>query len=479
MMAKSLAYLLLLTVATLTQAAFFYPDAVSSEIEHILVDTHGAYASGFADAITPCSNYVSGAQTFGRETAAQWLRVAFHDFVTARVDKGTGGIDASIGFETLREEDSGSAFNDSFAFFRPYVNARVSMADIVALSVSMSVGNCGGPQIPVRGGRIDATGMGEEGVPAPETSLEQTLEFFANAGFNQVDSIGLTACGHTMGSVHHGGFPTVVGPEAVTPSNTAGGIHFDSTVDVFDMKVVHEYIDGTGNQGGPLVTSFNESSRSDLRLYESDGNATMYQLYEQEESFLNTCVPLMQRMVETVPKEVVLSDIISPMAVKPVNATFDFASDGSLVFKGYIRVCPKSIRSILHMQILTHLGTRTCRLNATKNHHAESKLPLNNHPLSRIRNRNERLWHNRLLSFLFCGRQPLQSTIIYHNILFHDIQIHHPILFLLRSPNSLILFLVFIHKSQCNNCTATILQHTESLGQSTDSTTRNLGTSDR
>ncbi|PQE10601.1 WSC domain-containing protein [Rutstroemia sp. NJR-2017a WRK4] len=337
-MAKPLVYLLLLTVAALTQAAFFYPDAVSSEIEHILVDTHGAYASGFADAITPCSNYVSGAQTFGRETAAQWLRVAFHDFVTARVNEGTGGIDASIGFETLREEDSGSAFNDSFAFFRPYVNARVSMADIVALSVSMSVGNCGGPQIPVRGGRIDATGMGEEGVPAPETSLEQTLEFFANAGFNQVDSIGLTACGHTMGSVHHGGFPTVVGPEAVTPSNTAGGIHFDSSVDVFDMKVVHEYIDGTGNQGGPLVTSFNESSRSDLRLYESDGNATMHQLYEQEESFLNTCVPLMQRMVETVPKEVVLSDIISPMAVKPVNATFDFASDGSLVFKGYIRV---------------------------------------------------------------------------------------------------------------------------------------------
>jgi hypothetical protein len=479
-MAKALALLLLLTVTALTQAAFFYPDAVSSEIEHILVDTHGAYASGFADAITPCSNYVSGAQTLGRETAAQWLRVAFHDFVTARVNEGTGGIDASIGFETLREEDSGSAFNDSFAFFRPYVHARVSMADIVALSVSMSVGNCGGPQIPVRGGRIDATGMGEEGVPAPETSLEETLEFFANAGFDQVDSIGLTACGHTMGSVHHGGFPTVVGPEAVNnKTNTAGGIHFDSTVDVFDMKVVHEYIDGTGNQGGPLVTSFNESSRSDLRLYESDGNATMRQLYEQEESFLNTCVPLMQRMVETVPKEVVLSDIISPMAIKPVNATFDFASDGSLVFKGYIRVCSKSIGFILHMQILTHLGSRTSRFNATKNHHAESKLPLDNHPLSRIHNRNERLWHNRLLSFLFCGRQTLQSTIIHRNLLLHDIQIHHPILFHLRGSNSLLLFLIFIDKGQRNDCPTTILQLTKSFDKSTDPATRHFGTGDR
>lgn len=330
----------LLGLFVAADATFFYPDAQTSELEHILVDTHGAYASGFADAITPCSNYVSGGPTFGRETAAQWLRVAFHDFVTARVDEGIGGIDASIGFETLREEDSGSAFNDSFAFFRPYVNARVSMADLVALSVSMSIGNCGGPQIPVRGGRIDATGPGPEGVPAPETSLELTLEYFANAGFNQVDSIGLTACGHTMGSVHHGGFPTVVGNETVNPNNnSAGGIHFDATVDVFDKKVVHEYVDGIGNRGGPLVTSFNESSRSDLRLYESDGNVTMRGFYDLGDGFLNACVPLMQRMVETVPKEVVLSDIVSPMIIKPINVTLDFSPDGSLILNGAIRVC--------------------------------------------------------------------------------------------------------------------------------------------
>jgi hypothetical protein len=42
------------------------------------------------------------------------------------VSAGTGGVDASIGLETLRAEDSGTAFNDSFAFFRPYVNAQVS-----------------------------------------------------------------------------------------------------------------------------------------------------------------------------------------------------------------------------------------------------------------------------------------------------------------------------------------------------------------
>jgi hypothetical protein len=54
----------------------------------------------------------------GRTTAAQWIRVAFHDFVTADAAAGTGGLDASIGFETLRAENSGTAFNDSFSFFR-------------------------------------------------------------------------------------------------------------------------------------------------------------------------------------------------------------------------------------------------------------------------------------------------------------------------------------------------------------------------
>jgi hypothetical protein len=141
-----------------------------------------------------------------------------------------------------------------------------------------------------------------------------------------------------MGSVHHGGFPTVVGLEAVSDNNTAGGVHFDSTVAVFDTDVLNEYLDGTGNQGGPLVTSFNVSSRSDLRLYESDGNATMIKLRDSGAEFLNTCSNLLQRMVETVPKGVVLSDIVSPLSVKPINATLDFDSRGNLIFIGAIRV---------------------------------------------------------------------------------------------------------------------------------------------
>jgi hypothetical protein len=162
----------------------------------------------------------------------------------------------------------------------------------------------------------------------------------------------------------------VVGPEAVTANNTQGGIHFDLTVDVFDPLVVHEYLNGTGHQGGPLVTSFNVSSRSDLRLYESDDNVTMINLANQGERFLDTCNVLFQRMVEVVPSDVHLSEIISPMQVKPINATLDFDISGNLIFKGYIRV--SLVLESLQIHFLTSLDSNTnfwiCSSNPHSHH---------------------------------------------------------------------------------------------------------------
>ena len=48
------------------------------------------------------------------------------DFVTANVAAGTGGIDASIGFETHRPENVGPAFNDSLIVFSVFFNAKLS-----------------------------------------------------------------------------------------------------------------------------------------------------------------------------------------------------------------------------------------------------------------------------------------------------------------------------------------------------------------
>ena len=38
---------------------------------------------------------------------------------------------------------------------------------------------------------------------------------------------------------------------------------------------LQQYLSGTGNRGGPLVTTANKTVQSDLRLFESDHNATI------------------------------------------------------------------------------------------------------------------------------------------------------------------------------------------------------------
>lgn len=141
--------------------------------------------------------------------------------MTADVAAGTGGIDASIGFETHRPENVGAAFNDSLFVFAFSISAKASsrfpiarpnsrafanhgtVADLIALGTAMAIGTCGGPPIPLRGGRIDATVAGPSGVCQPETDLQTTLASFSSAGFNQADAIALTACGHTMGGYCH------------------------------------------------------------------------------------------------------------------------------------------------------------------------------------------------------------------------------------------------------------------------------------
>jgi len=207
------------------------------------------------------------------------------------------------------------------------------------MGTATSVGNYGGPKLPYRGGRIDATGPGPSGVPAPDTDLPTTFQYFANAGFNKIDAIKLTACGHTLGSVHHGGFPTVVNNSTVTPNNTQGASHLDTTNAQFDIRVVNEYLTGTGELGGPLVTSFNVSSRSDLRLYTSDNNATMRILSQSTDLFFDVCVDVLSRAMNTVPENVTLSDVIEPIEWKPMNTTFDCdGKSGKLILTGMIRV---------------------------------------------------------------------------------------------------------------------------------------------
>jgi len=84
--------------------------------------------------------------------------------------------------------------------------------------------------------------------------------------------------------------------------------------------------------------SYNDTMNSDKRLYESDNNATMRTLFTQGAGFLNTCVELMGRAINTVPAGVQLSEPITVMPVKPVNVTYDFSENGKLMLSGKIRI---------------------------------------------------------------------------------------------------------------------------------------------
>lgn len=60
-------------------------------------------------------------------------------------------------------------------------------ADLVALGVVQAVGSCGGPHIPFRVGRIDASGPGNFGTPEPETPIDETLSRAKISGYSQTE----------------------------------------------------------------------------------------------------------------------------------------------------------------------------------------------------------------------------------------------------------------------------------------------------
>lgn len=99
----------------------------------------------------------------------------------------------------------------------------------------------GGPKIPFRGGRIDATEANTPGVPEPQQDLASHVASFSRQGFTQEEMIGLVACGHSFGGVQHTAFPDTVDASS-DPHNTDGNAPFDSTLAAFDNNVSVVYV---------------------------------------------------------------------------------------------------------------------------------------------------------------------------------------------------------------------------------------------
>jgi hypothetical protein len=80
----------------LGEAQVTWPNAID-ELEDVMFLNSGYGSRGFGTHVTPCSFSEFGA---GRNTAAEWLRIGFHDMATTNAFVGThGGVDGSIQFE--------------------------------------------------------------------------------------------------------------------------------------------------------------------------------------------------------------------------------------------------------------------------------------------------------------------------------------------------------------------------------------------
>ncbi|KAF8194048.1 heme peroxidase [Mycena galopus ATCC 62051] len=313
--------------------------------------------------IRPCTQFHGGPKT-GRANVADWIRTAYHDMATHNIADGTGGMDASIRFaaEQARPEDVGDGFSNTLSDVLDISDRYASIADVLALAAISAIENCGGPQIAFRGGRIDAGVPNSPGVPQPQDTLNSHIASFARQGFTQKEMIGLVACGHTFGGVQHAPFPDIV-PQVNDPNNTQSAVHFDSTFVQFDNNVATEYISGTTQN--PLVVGLNDTTNSDKRIFGSDGNATMRSFASSPQLFASTCADLFARMLNTVPKGVQLTEVLTPLPVRP---DIDLILAGNVLqFSGTVRLWnvtddPSRIVRLLWNDHLGHTHNATLAL---------------------------------------------------------------------------------------------------------------------
>ncbi|KAF1965650.1 heme peroxidase [Bimuria novae-zelandiae CBS 107.79] len=321
-------YLALAVLTSVSTADYVWPGE-HDHMEDLLYLQFGFNRFGFVDGILSCG---FGQSVQGSQNSAEWIRTAYHDMATADVEAGTGGLDMSIMFELNRDENRGNAFGNTFGHLANFYATRSSGADLLARVCWRSRSVCGGYDVLLRVGRIDATEAGRSGVPEPQQDLDTHTKMFAMQGFNQTEMIELVACGHTLGGVHHEDFPEITGVD------TKGQVtHFEygNSNTAFDNQVVTEYLQG--NTSNPLVSGSNDTTNSDKRIFAAGGNKTMQALSDPT-YFQERCQSLMTRMIDTVPSTVTLSEPLTPIDIKPYINMLALNTKGTLDFSGYIRV---------------------------------------------------------------------------------------------------------------------------------------------
>ena len=236
-------------------------------------------------------------------------------------------------------------------YFAQFFNSKASMADLLALGVVSAVKACGGPDVALRAGRIDATsGAAEPQLPDPGESIEKLTGRFSLMGFSPQEMIQLVACGHTIGAVHKGvsGGLDPTSDESINDAGSKGQFQFDSTPASFDNAVAREFCSPEKN-GLPFGDSIDQLVRdvgrdSDTKIFQADkpDNAqfglTIQSMANSNDAFLAQCQGVLEKMINLVPSSVQLSDVIQPYDVKPSQVDLNVQPDGSIGVFAEIRV---------------------------------------------------------------------------------------------------------------------------------------------
>ncbi|KAL7943587.1 heme peroxidase [Trichoderma barbatum] len=321
-----------------------WPNARIDRLEWLLYEQLGGFSSpGIAFFVKDCVGIGNEAQ--GINFGAEWLRNAYHDMSTADIMAGTGGLDASIIFELDREENVGNAFLETQSSFSGFVTTRSSMADLFALGATFAIGACsnGTMIIPLRAGRVDAREAGPPGVPQPQEDITTHTAAFARQGFNATEMIELVACGHTIGGVHGVDFPEIAPFVPDDDPDNEHTVTFDKSPRFFENKVATEFISNTTQN--PLVSGVNVTTQSDECIFNLDSGVTMRKLAESNDYFISRCSILLERMLNTVPQNVVLTEPINFYPVKPRFTCTDININGTITFSGVIRVADSLLTS--------------------------------------------------------------------------------------------------------------------------------------
>ncbi|KQJ98975.1 hypothetical protein BRADI_3g40330v3 [Brachypodium distachyon] len=134
--------------------------------------------------------------------AAGVLRLVFHDAGTFDVAEKSGGMNGSIIYEVDRPENAG--LSKSLKILQKAKEGidqiqKVSWADLIAVAGAEAVALCGGPEIPVRLGRLDSSIADPVG-KLPEETLDAVAlkTSFRNKGFSTQEMVVLSGA-HTIG----------------------------------------------------------------------------------------------------------------------------------------------------------------------------------------------------------------------------------------------------------------------------------------